>query len=222
MENADPLFKDVTLLQHIPFVDRTTWLSLLQRVWVFLCILWQGCVDFGQEYDVSLLRSEPSSDIAFGISRGAATTFSRWAHASPNETLPQLVVLEGCPDSIGNVLNYRYGRRVGGVVQQLLHRWTRYRANGMSALASASRFPLDLPVAFVTSIQDKSVPASGTQAIVNLLRARGHKHVHLLVLQDAHHNNYYTASERDRSAYQTFVRLLQDRYVHSTLYDTRS
>lgn len=215
MECMDPLFENTIFLQYIPFVDRTTLRSFLLRVWMFVCLLWEGRVDFGQEYDVSLLRKEPPSDIAFGISRGAATTFSRWAHADVLETRPKLVVLEGCPDSIGNVLNYRYGKWVGGLVESLLTRSTRYRADGMSALASASVFPLDLPVAFVTSEKDTSVPASGTYAIVNALRSRGHQHVHLLVLKDAHHNNYYTASKRDRTAYQTFVRTLQDLYVRA-------
>ncbi len=65
--------------------------------------------------------------------------------------------------------------------------------------------PKEIPIAFVTSRRDTGVPMEGTIRLVDRLRERGHKNVHLLVLDDAHHNNYLTASDRDRKNYIEFV-----------------
>ena len=216
-EKLDPLFPNAQLLQSIPYKDRTFssllntvnhWIRKMLYVWLEL-----PHTDIGQDVDVARLSADGVADIAFGISRGAATTLTRWAHATTHEAVPRLVVLEGCPDSIHNVLRFRFGSWMGACVEWMLQQLTLYRSDGASALKSVEHFPLHIPIAFVTSLGDTNVPASGTFDMVRRLRERGHRHVHLLVLQDAHHNNYYSASNRDRQAYKAFVHGLLEQYV---------
>lgn len=180
-------------------------------------------------------------DIAFGISRGAATTFARWAldgeskddedsssssstglistssNNSKARSRPAFLLLEGCPDSFPSVIRWRYGVWVGALVELVLSVFTFYsrsEARRLSPIALASScFPLDLPVAFVTSKRDSRVPPEGTWRLVEALRARGHKHVHVLELQDAGHEDYYSGSERDHDAYKRFVRSMRDKYL---------
>lgn len=174
-------------------------------------------VNIGQEADVNALalrdRGIPAEQlVSAGISRGALTTFVR--HAKSPDRKARLVLLEGCPDSIPNVLEYRYGQLAADGAEWFLERFTAYKkdnARRMSPLSLAPQFPQDVPVAFVTSERDTSVPAAGTLRLVEALKMAGHKKVHLLVLKDGNHNDYLT-SKRDRRAYLDFVKQLYDTY----------
>lgn len=151
--------------------------------------------------------------ISFGMSRGAATTFVR--HALYPERKAKLVLLEGCPDSIPNVMEYRYGVQGATVVEWLLTRLTSYDASFArthSPLALAAHFPKDVPIAFVTSERDTKVQPAGTLRLVAALHAAGHKMIHVLVLKDADHDCSLTWSERDKTAYVDFVKDLHKRY----------
>jgi hypothetical protein len=172
-------------------------------------------LNIGQHGDIDQLRLRGTGDVAFGISRGAATTFSHWALCHKPKDQPLFLLLEGCPDSTWHVLHYRYGSVIARVVEWLLERCTSYscfQAQALSPSALVPHFPLDLPVAFVTSARDHSVPAACTHRLVEALRARGHKHVHVLELVDAGHETYYTGSTRDHDAYKAFVHMLLQRY----------
>jgi len=174
-------------------------------------------VNLGQHSDIEQCRARGVGDIAFGISRGAATTFARWALAEEEElasgTVPKLLLLEGCPASIPHVLEFRNGARLASLAEWLLEQMTAYKAADarlLSPLALAHRFPHNIPVAFVTAKHDTSVSPNDTYALVDALQRAGHPSVHVLELQDAHHNNYYTGSERDRLAYKAFVMALRE------------
>jgi hypothetical protein len=194
-------------------------------------------INIGHRDDVNALISDresllkPSDDyIAFGISRGALTTFVRYAYPSNAATadwnitdfgpkkMPKFVLLEGCPSSIPNAIIHRYSifgtTFLVTAAEFLLRHFTRYdvdQAYSSSPLALHMHWPKDLPVAFVTSERDDVVPSAHTIMLASLLKERECQ-VHLLVLKDAHHTNYLTASKRDRQAYVSFVKDLEARY----------
>ncbi len=98
--------------------------------------------------------------IFFGVSRGALVTFKK-AYFLAKTEVPKLVILEGCPDSIPNVIEARYGSIIGGAIEWALQLFTRYnakRARLNSALSCVDDFPRDVPVAFITSEKDTTVP----------------------------------------------------------------
>jgi len=175
-------------------------------------------VNLAQQSDIEQCRERGVGDIAFGISRGAATTFARWAVDDiEHETeQPSFLLLEGCPASIPHAIRFRYGDRVASWIEWVLEHTTQYKAadaRTLSPLALADRFPHTLPVAFVTAKHDTTVSPDDTHAIVAALLASGHPSVHVLELQDAHHNNYFVGSERDRHAYRAFVGNLKHLYL---------
>jgi len=177
-------------------------------------------VNLAQRSDMEQCRARGVGDIAFGISRGAATTFARWAlhdmeHDEPEQ--PRFLLLEGCPASIPHAIRFRYGDWLAPWIEWLLENTTQYKAadaRTLSPLSLAYRFPHTIPVAFVTSKHDTTVSSEDTHDIIRALREVGHPSIHVLELQDAHHNNYYVGSERDRYAYKEFVTKLMQMYHH--------
>jgi len=219
----------IDLPEIIDASEKLGWRQYLVRllVMVFRCLfpapdssysLRLSKINIAQTGDVVELakrdRDIPSSQlVSFGISRGAATTFIR--HATEPERKAKLVLLEGCPDSIRNVLEYRYGQMAADGAEWFLSRLTAYdpqKARDLAPLMLVDKFPRDVPIAFVTSKRDTSVPPEGTLRLVEALRKSGHPMVHLLVLEDAGHDSYLSGSERDRRAYVDFVKELHKTY----------
>lgn len=180
--------------------------------------IWPSKVNIAQwgdiEHEENRLVAIPKNQrIAVGISRGALTTFLTQVVTTYGKA--RLVILEGCPDSIPGVLEYRYGWLARRVVEFFLGMFTDYNhvsAEWLQATKHAERVPKDVPMAFITSKKDTGVPAEATYRIVQALRNAGHTMVHLLVLEDAGHNDYLTGSERDRKAYLDFVEMLVKTY----------
>jgi pimeloyl-ACP methyl ester carboxylesterase len=213
---------EIAYLRHpmrVPWFWWPVHLCLCLCMWLFRAphfpyslLFWR--LNIGQSRDIQALierdQDVPATElISFGISRGALVTFIR--HATNPDRKARLVLLEGCPASIPATLDYRYGRFLARCVEWLLCHFTRYNlldATYASPLAMADMFPKDVPVAFVTSERDTSVPAQGTRDLVETLKRFGHTKVHMLVLKDAGHDTYLTASERDRRAYLEFVESL--------------
>eukprot|EP01122_Echinamoeba_exundans_P004033 TRINITY_DN14067_c0_g1_i1.p1 TRINITY_DN14067_c0_g1~~TRINITY_DN14067_c0_g1_i1.p1 ORF type:complete len:269 (+),score=23.08 TRINITY_DN14067_c0_g1_i1:66-809(+) len=180
-----------------------------------------GQLNIGQQTDVlnhqRRLKDADSSGeslICFGVSRGAMTTFISLALNPPPKSV-RLVILEGSPDSIPNVLQARYGNFFGRVAEILISAVTRYhmtRARTHSALALVDSFPKDLPVAFITAERDAAVPASNTLRLAEALKQTGHQKVHVLVLKHASHDSYITGHPDDRKRYVEFVNELRQKY----------
>ena len=163
-------------------------------------------------YSEAWVPKEPV--ICFGVSRGALVTFKN-AYFLAKIEVPKLVILEGCPDSIPDVIEARYGSVIGGAIEWALQLFTRYnakRARQNSALSCVDDFPRGVPVAFITSEKDTTVPARNTLRLVDALIQSGHKQVHLLVLKHADHNSYITGHPEDREEYIEFVKDLRARY----------
>ena len=70
----------------------------------------------------------------------------------------------------------------------------------------------DIPLLFVTSLKDGLVPPQGTMSLYNLLKARGFKKIHLLVLKKSIHPCYMISHDDDRTLYETVVHAFYKHY----------
>ncbi len=87
------------------------------------------------------------------------------------------------------------------------------KAHTDSPLALAKNFPHHLPVAFITSKADNIVAYDCTMRLYNAVVASGHPKVHLLILEDKGHNEYYTG--QDAVTYHQFLELLVQKYFNN-------
>jgi hypothetical protein len=178
-------------------------------------------LNIGQQIDVlnhqkRLKDADASGEplICFGVSRGAMTTFISLALNPPPSNV-KLVILEGSPDSIPNVLQARYGKFFGNIAEIVISAVTRYhmmRARTHSALSLVDSFPKDLPIAFITAEQDVAVPPTNTLRLAEALKQAGHQQVHILVLKHASHDSYVTGHPDDRRRYFEVVTELRKKY----------
>jgi len=187
----------------------------LARVPLFALRFWKATIGGYADVQALKLRHEacPEAEILFGISRGALVTFLYVAGDAPQLESVKLVVLEGCPSSIPDVLKLRHPYSAP-FMEWLLSVFTKYDpavAKYFSAAKFASTFPHKIPVAFITSRADKSVPIASTLAIYQALADAGHPHLNLLVLEDAHHDKYAT-TPNDGEKYSSFIKELRAKY----------
>lgn len=152
--------------------------------------------------------------VLFGTSRGAATTFVSVAISEPHDRRHlRLVVLEAPFDSVENALKHRWGEDAQPHLLHWLKQWTNYTENFESPARVAWRFPLDVPVAFVTSAVDHVVHRNRTQYLIDILKTRGHPHLHHLLLNHSGHSDMSLGQGPDQQAYVQFMSGLYDRYV---------
>lgn len=190
-------------------------LAGVARAPLFALRFWKATVGGCADVQALKVRHEscPDAKILFGISRGALVTFLYVAAGEGEFEGVKLVVLEGCPSSIPDVLKLRHPY-LAPVMEWLLSVFTKYDpaiAKYYSAVKFASTFPHKIPVAFITSKADKSVPMASTLAIYQALADAGHPSLHLLVLDDAHHDKYATHSG-DCQKYAAFMQELRAKY----------
>jgi Prolyl oligopeptidase family len=147
--------------------------------------------------------------IALGISRGAAATFTSIA-LNQYDQLPALVILEGCFSCVPDVLNFRYGK-AWKVASWLLHKFTQYDPNGPSPLSSIDHFPANVPVVFISSQADTSVPYACTKKLAYALAQKGGNDVYLITLATAGHTTY-SITPKDRELYRNCLHAIYREY----------
>lgn len=160
----------------------------------------------------------PEDDIiAYGVSRGAATTFQSLAtlHQQHSDDLKavKLCILEGCFDSVPNIMKKRYPRLFNSPLIEnflmALAAWvTSFKKEGTSPIEMVAAFPQHIPVAFITSAEDKEVPAESTRNLAQALARAGHQHVYLLELQNSSHPRYMFDDAADTELYKHFIHAL--------------
>ena len=152
--------------------------------------------------------------VLFGTSKGAATTLVSMADM-PSELRAHiaLVILEAPFDSVESLVPDTYGPWLGAGVLQFLTSCTSFQRNQTTPLAAADAFPLDVPVAFVTSEIDKVVPEAHTQPLIAKLHERKHPHLHELRLKHSHHHILSRSHPEDTARYLNFVNNLYEQYI---------
>ncbi len=184
----------------------------------------QGDLENHRRRFESCRKEFPEDDvITYGVSRGAATTFQSLALSNKenNRDLAaiKLCILEGCFDSVPNIMKKRYPRLFNSPLIEnflmALASWvTSFKKDGPAPIKIVDYFPQHIPVAFITSKKDKEVPAESTRNLAQALARAGHQHVYLLELKNSSHPRYMFDDASDTQLYKHFIHAL---YAHSNL-----
>ena len=124
-----------------------------------------------------------------------------------------MVLLEACYDSVESlskklpVLKY-----MPAFLQETAHilfeKLLAYRREKDAPIKLAKDFSQHIPVAFITSKADTTVPAQSVWTLARELVKNGHKQVYVLELEYSKHPGYMTDNLGDRCKYQQFVHAL--------------
>ncbi len=166
----------------------------------------------------SLLAEHLDADtILMGVSRGATTTFiaaARLNKENPSQLKnTKLIQLEGCFDSVEHTMRERHPWLLKhDVCVDALHtvasKVIAHERDGIAPIKVVEDFPKHIPVAFITSLMDKHVPAACTRELVKKLVESGHKEVYLLELKKSCHIGYMCDDAQDAADYQNFSHAL--------------
>ncbi len=157
-------------------------------------------------------RQNPGKNIVlYGVSRGASMTFLSIATLPEEERKNvKLIILEAPFDTVPSVLNYRLGSLLSSWWLMWLESFTKYDPTYITPLDSAATFPLDIPVVFITSLEDKIVHHTLTQNLIDALRERCHPMIYHLMLNKSSHTamSLENVDEGD----QKYYRFIHDIY----------
>jgi len=157
-----------------------------------------------------------SNIVLFGASRGASTIIIALTHLNQEEiNRIKLVILEAPFDTVPNVIRSRYGALLAPSILYALKNYAKYDDNQESPLdaVSSSKFPINLPLGFITSKVDNIVPCYHTMKLINILKSRGHDRIHHIELENSHHSNMTLNNENDIKSYYEFVHKLYNKYI---------
>ncbi len=161
------------------------------------------------------IKANPSKKIVlYGCSRGAATTLVTLAKLD-KELLKHiaLVIVEAPFDSVKSVVES--SSWFPSLTLAFAKTVMNYDENQQSPLdaVSSDNFPLDIPIAFITSKIDDRVPVENTQKLIDVLRAKNHEKIYHLMLENSHHALMHSHNEEDKQNYVEFVNELYERYI---------
>lgn len=157
-------------------------------------------------------NNEKSNIILFGVSRGAATTVNALSTNNYDTSKIKLVILEGCPSNINNILKQTYCAPIYQLIYNvLLPKFTSYKRDAPTVLDNIDKFPPNIPVIFITSKKDNVVPYDTVVELANKLAKRNNS-VYLLLLEKSSHPNYIFDDETDRKKYETLIHAAYEKY----------
>ncbi len=180
--------------------------------------------NIAQKHDINALHATylqhceryPDTDIVlYGDSRGASTIFNFIATEKPGSV--KAAVLEGAFDDIPHLIKHcicsnkerSTEKRLSGMLSFVMRS---YKKNSLSPRDYAELITDDIPLLFVTSLQDWIVPPQCTFYLYNRLKERGHRNVHLLVLQHSSHPCYMLDNAADKELYESTVHAFYKQY----------
>ncbi len=166
-------------------------------------------IEHKKKYDL-WRENYPNDDsvILFGVSRGAATTFS--AMAEYNYDKVSLVILEGFPVHFKKLLLYNYGYFLGNFIYKFLKWWYpnfNPDKNKQQPWDRIHEFPKNVPVVFISSLKDELTPHLLIDDFIKEFSASRNGSTYFITLIDAYHSNYAT-TEFDKIFYFYFIHSL--------------
>ena len=163
-------------------------------------------------YDLCMEQYPDSEFILYGVSRGAATTFNACALNQYDTKKIQLIILEGCFDSVaGAVQNsplFLQWNSLKRAFVKMVASATQFKAHGLAPIKLVDDFPEQVPVIFVTSVCDRIVPMASVQRLVDALKMRGKNPIYMLTLQHSSHPKYMMDNKEDTENYRDFLHAL--------------
>ncbi len=157
----------------------------------------------------------------FGVSRGAATTFSALAENKYNYQNIKLCVLEGPPSSLLHIFKFYTGILLAKPVYFAARKfgflgWQHKKDKSKQAIGHANDFPDDIPLVVISSEKDKVVPISSALKIALHVAVKRKNNkittpVYFIRLENASHNDYAT-DENDSARYQQILNAIYRRH----------
>lgn len=161
------------------------------------------------------IKAHPDKKIVlFGCSRGAATTLVTLSQLN-KELLKHitLVIVEAPFDSVPNVIkSSSWFPKLTMNFLNFCTKYDEYQTSPLDAVMDDS-FPLDVPIAFITSKVDTRVPIDNTLRLINVLKNKNHTKLHHLMLENSHHALMFRDNKEDQDQYLKFVNHLYDLYI---------
>lgn len=179
-----------------------------------------GSTDVRQCVDAirACLSQHPDKKLVlFGCSRGASTVVTSLIHLKPEEQRQiKLVIAEAPFDTVQSVVEATY--YFPSLLYGLIKKCTRYEESQDSPLSAVNSdlFPLDVPIAFIASQTDRTVPMALTKRLVETLEKRNHTQLNYLELKNAHHSCMTLSNKEDSEAYHTFIHSLYEKHCFNT------
>jgi hypothetical protein len=181
-------------------------------------------VDYDLRFQSAIKANENNnkSGVLFGTSRGGSLTFKYLSTMQQREYLDRikLVLLEGPFDDLRATLHETYPFGLGRCVEWLLNRFCDYTPYQVPPISVAKNFPLNIPVAFIMTRNDATVPMARTENLIDAVKRERTRagmvdlKVHELVLdENAHHEMSVGPNLRDAFSYKKFVDELYDLYL---------
>ena len=138
--------------------------------------------------------------VLYGVSRGAATVFTSVTQMSEmQQAMISLVILEAPFDMIEHVTN--------PLTRMFLSTFTAYNPKQTSPFEVAKKWPKHIPIVFIVSASDKTVPYSQTFRLIYQLINNGHRKLKILLLEKGGHNDMAREPE-----YKEFIEKMYDKY----------
>lgn len=156
--------------------------------------------------------------VLFGTSRGAATVLLALPRLSTEELSHiKLVIAEAPFASVSSVLyeTMPFAQTTVPLFISLLEYFTQYRRDQHSPLeaVASKQFPLDMPLVFVTSDIDTTVPVANTKQLITVLQQRNHQALHHIPLKHSHHSWMSLHNEEDKTFYDVELHRLYRKYL---------
>jgi len=169
---------------------------------------------FGQDNEIAELKkncdevvpekSEDAAILLFGLSRGGSTAINYVVTEDPQQV--EVLVLESPVGHAKNVFNHHWFIKF---IAKML--WTKpdgiynffekisvHDANGKHAVDLVDKIRKDIPVMFICSQEDQSVPVDSTIELYEKLKAAGHEKAYLLKLQKGRHSKLLFSEDADK------------------------
>ena len=155
--------------------------------------------------------------VVFGCSRGASTTLIGLSLLG-DEYLKKinLVIVEAPFNNLSDVLNsWKYLKFLADIQLHLLAKYARYSHEQLTPIEAVDDIPTNIPIAFITSKIDETVPEKLSKKIIKKMRKMGHEKIHHCSLDNSCHEKCSIDNLEDQKKYFDFVEELYQKYVDS-------
>jgi len=166
--------------------------------------------NFGQDNDVEAINNEyqlinDPNIIAYGVSRGSRALINWIAKYRPLNI--KAIILEGTPTDLDEMTDFSPGYLYYyyQLVKRILPYISSYDPNAPNITDTILDLPRNIPILFITSEKDKTVPYQCSLNIYQKLINNGFTNVSICVLGKAGHDDYISNNDRDRAIYYDAV-----------------
>lgn len=154
--------------------------------------------------------------VLFGTDRGAATLLVALTKLNRDECDHiGLVIAEAPFASVPSLLYNTMHATIVPYLLSALEQFTLFRIEQFSPLqaVTSNEFPLSVPLLFVTSDADRTVPKSETLQLIEVLKKRDHQALEHLQLKNSHHSMMSLDNKEDQDLYFAELQRLYRKYL---------